>query len=647
MHGARFDCAFRFGITILLAMFVCSGNAFAQRAHENVVTEASDAFGLAVGREEIGLYTSSSARGFNPSEAGNLRIDGLYFDQVSKLATHIMRGSSVHVGISAQGFPFPAPTGVVDFHPRVPGGEVMGSALVGYESYGDQAYGEVDFQIPVIADTLSFGGGLGYARNSSYNIAARTNDWTVGGIVRWQPASSLVITPFWSMSKHMEEGEKQHVFIGDSGFPRFRGVDLMAQPWADYAVRSRNFGGTARYSFGDSWQLAAGMFRSQSSSPLNYDPLLLNTNSVGEGDYFISAVPPRSDGSTSGEIRLSKEISTETVRNTFHVSVKGRDRGRESGGADTIGFGPGTTSAIPLIAPPAFDPGLTTVVEARQLTPGVAYEGVWRNVGQISLGVQKSSYHRTITAPDVPSISGSSTPWLFNVGAAAFLTRKLVAYASFTRGFEEIGTAPINAVNHGEAVPAQLTEQVDAGIKYELLPGLQLVAGIFEIKKPYFDLDQANVFRRVGSTSNLGAELSLAGNVTDRLTIVAGITAIDPEVQFEVDGSGSTSAVAIGPVPGLFRANFQYRSASISGLTFDAEIESLSRRYARADSVRLPAVTTIDVGMRYDTQVVGRNATLRFQVANLTDEFGLTPNASGKITPFDARSFELSLAFDI
>jgi iron complex outermembrane receptor protein len=40
-----------------------------------------DALGTSVGRQTIGLYTPTSARGFNPIQAGNVRIEGLYFDQ--------------------------------------------------------------------------------------------------------------------------------------------------------------------------------------------------------------------------------------------------------------------------------------------------------------------------------------------------------------------------------------------------------------------------------------------------------------------------------------------------------------------------------------------------------------------------------------
>jgi iron complex outermembrane receptor protein len=630
-----------------IATLAYAGSVRAQRAGENAVTEASDAFGTTVGREEVGLYSATLARGFNPSQAGNLRIDGLYFDQINqaKPGSRITRGSSVHVGISAQGFPFPAPTGVVDFHLRTPGEEAAGGLLLGVASY-DQAYGEFDFQTPIVDEVLSIGGGIGYSRNSSHRIAELTDEWTAGGIARWQPTQSLTITPFWSKSTHQEYGERAHVFIGDSGWPRYRGVDLMAQPWADYGFSTSTFGSTGRYRFGRDWQIDVGAFYSEATSQLNFDPFLSTVNSRGEGDYSISAAPPRTNRSTSGEFRLTKRLDTENVRNTLYASVRGRDRSGESGGTETLHLGRATTSWVPQIAMPIFNPGATTLVEAQQVTPGVAYEGVWRNVGQLSVGVQKSFYDRTITAPNASSIAASSEPWLYNAGAAAFLSKKLVAYGSYTRGFEEIGSAPLNAANRDEAVPAQLTEQIDVGLKYQVSQDLFLVAGLFEIEKPYFDLDALNIYRQVGTTSNRGVELSLAGALTRQLTIVAGVILIDPTVEYDTDGGGQRETTAVGPIPGLIRANLQYRVPTIAGLIVDAKVESTSKRYARYNTVRLPAVTTVDAGVRYDTQLLGRNATLRLQLFNLTNEYGLTPAASGQLTPLDSRRFDLSLALD-
>jgi iron complex outermembrane recepter protein len=556
-----------------------------------------------------------------------------------------VRGSSVHVGIGAQGFPFPAPTGVVDFDLRAPSDETSASVLLGLASY-DQWYGELDFQAPLVEDVLSVGAGAGYSRNSSYRIAEASDEWTAGAIARWRPLENLTITPFWSWTEHLEYRERPYVFIGNSGYPRYRGIDLMAQPWTDYGFASQNYGVTADFDLSEDWELAAGVFRSEADTRLNYEPSLLDTDGEERGNYSITASPPRNSRSTSGEIRLARRFATAALQSSVYMSVRARDRSGESGGADTIALGPATTTWVPQVPPLELDPGPTTRIDAQQVTPGIGYEGLWRDVGQLSVGVQKSYYERTVYAPGAAAVRGKSEPWLYYIAAAVHASPQLAVYASYTRGFEEIGNAPFNAANRDEVVPAQSTEQVDAGIRYRLTPGLTLVAGVFEIEKPYFDLDAVNVFRHVGTTSNRGLELSLTGALSERLTIVAGVIAIDPKVDYDT-GQGSEERTAVGPVPGLVRANVQYRVGAIEGLTLDAKIESISKRYARYDTVRLPAVTTFDAGLRYDTQVLGRDATVRLQLFNLTNEFSLTPSASGQLTPLDARRFDLSFALDL
>src|SRR6185503_5371396 len=66
-----------------------------QRSGENVVTQAEDGFGFSVGRESLGIYSSTNARGFSPLAAGNLRIDGLYFDQISNLQGTLLDSTSI------------------------------------------------------------------------------------------------------------------------------------------------------------------------------------------------------------------------------------------------------------------------------------------------------------------------------------------------------------------------------------------------------------------------------------------------------------------------------------------------------------------------------------------------------------------------
>src|SRR5579862_4103632 len=451
MPSTQWPRAGQYATICLLALGFSGNAAYCQRSSEDAVAEALDAFGSTVGRQAIGLYSSNSARGFSPIQAGNLRIEGLYFDQLffGSPVNAIVRGSSVHVGIAAQGYQFPAPTGVVDYELRAPGNEFVTSVLIGDATYG-VAYNETDAQIPIVRDVLSLGAGFGFTHNQPYDSAEHGEDWTGGFVARWQPNDSLVVTPFWSVSNHREFSEKPDVFVGTSGYPRYHLADPMGQPWANLDAWSSIFGATTRFAFGGSWLLSAGLFRSLVYFPSWQIPFLSNTNSLNQGEYSITDIPPASSGSTSGEVRLSKLFNTAHMRHTFYLRVTERDSSIESGPGDTRDIGPATLTDIPQIPEPVFSPGLNTNVKAQQFTPGVAYADLWPNVGQLTLGVQKVFYHRTVTTPGAAAESDSDTPWLYSAAAAAFPTEKLAVYSSYTRGFEEIGLAPINAANRNE-----------------------------------------------------------------------------------------------------------------------------------------------------------------------------------------------------
>src|SRR3954470_10775360 len=84
-------------------------HAMAQHAADNPVTSADDAFGLTLGLESIGMYSPGQVRGFSPRTAGNLRIEGMYFDQQESLSNRVIEGSTIRVGVTGMGYAFPAP----------------------------------------------------------------------------------------------------------------------------------------------------------------------------------------------------------------------------------------------------------------------------------------------------------------------------------------------------------------------------------------------------------------------------------------------------------------------------------------------------------------------------------------------------------
>src|SRR3954471_19745612 len=119
----------RTALAVALAV-TCSGPGWAQRAGENAVTSADDAFGTSVGNESIGLYSADEVRGFSPGAAGNIRMDGLYLGGLFVGNPRLLAGTAVRVGLTAQGYPFPAPTGIVELSLRPVGSKALLSGVL-------------------------------------------------------------------------------------------------------------------------------------------------------------------------------------------------------------------------------------------------------------------------------------------------------------------------------------------------------------------------------------------------------------------------------------------------------------------------------------------------------------------------------------
>jgi iron complex outermembrane receptor protein len=125
--------------------------AYAQHAADNPVVSADDGFGLTIGIESTGIYNPGSIRGFSPQVAGNVRIDGLYFDQQGGLTNRIIEGSTVRVGISEIGYAFPAPTGVVDYDLRHASGGAPTASIIAEAGPFDIRSLSIDGSVPLIS----------------------------------------------------------------------------------------------------------------------------------------------------------------------------------------------------------------------------------------------------------------------------------------------------------------------------------------------------------------------------------------------------------------------------------------------------------------------------------------------------------------
>ena len=115
--------------TLLAAGLGSPRDLFAQRAQENVTTSSEDAFGRSIGNESIGIYNEEDVRDFSPIEAGNVRLEGLYFDRLGSLTSRLVEGSTIRVGIASQSYPFPSPLPQQQYLPPPHALQPVGSAV--------------------------------------------------------------------------------------------------------------------------------------------------------------------------------------------------------------------------------------------------------------------------------------------------------------------------------------------------------------------------------------------------------------------------------------------------------------------------------------------------------------------------------------
>src|SRR5450631_709809 len=323
----------------VIAYLAAAGVAFAQRADENAVTAAEDAFGTSIGFQNVGLYSPNDARGFSPQQAGNLRIEGLYFDQQTWVTSDCMvRETTMRVGIAAQSYSFPAPTGIADLSLRTPGDKALASAVLTRGPF-DTATADVEAQIPLADRALGVYLCAGYRKNFDVDIFRESHAAVFGTTFRWRPTANTEIIPFWS---YVVGGARQIVpelyTDGTTPLPLFRTRDLGTQGWTTWGWHQTTFGAVARSALADQWKLAAGLFHSLERDPLGYQPYatLVTTQTA---DFVMDVAPPFTADSTSGELRLARVFKNGAHRQQLEFAIRGRAVERDFGGDAITDFG--------------------------------------------------------------------------------------------------------------------------------------------------------------------------------------------------------------------------------------------------------------------------------------------------------------------
>lgn len=635
----------------LAVCVLAAAPAHAQRTGDNVTTQSSDAFGRSVGSEKNGLYNADDVRGFNPIDAGNARIEGVYFDQLDRLSPRINESSAIRVGLSALHYPFPAPTGLIDY--RITKSRGRRSFSVDFDNGSLSTLGpggSFEFKLPLDGTRIGLSGGAGL-RNGDRTEGGQSLYRTFGGTLSWKPGADAELLVFGGGFLTRSDEARPTFFPAGAQLPPHveRGIDL-SQPWTPRHADNLLAGSVVRFPLG-ALRVQAGLFDAWKNSATIYADLFGGVSADGRSaSRVIVADANARDHSLSGELRVSRELKTGDLAHTFVASLRGRAKDRLFGGSARIALGPSTLLAPDLRPTPIFMLGPKNHDVVRQFTAGLAYGLVWKERVTIDGGVSKTRYRKRVDFAD-PTVADPATrddPLLWNLAASVRLGKRMTLFASTARGQEEALIAPDIAVNRSEAPPAIRTRQIEAGLRFAVTGRMSFVAGLFKIDKPYFNLDPGLHYRQLGALSNRGLELSLTGQLAPGLTMVGGTLFLDSRITGEAVSRGQIGPRPVGQISRRSVANFDFRTAAGKGAwSFDLAVESFSSRTANAaNTLVAPGHGTINLGARYRFDAGPAKLLFRPLVANLLNDYGWNVSSSGGFTYTAPRAFTLQLVAD-
>ena len=165
----------------------------------------------------------------------------LYFDIQGGLGNRIIDGETIRVGPAAQGYAFPAPTGIVDLQLKKAGDKLSVAPFASFDSFGARGF-EVDAQIPLVGKSLSLATGIGVFDNHYANGAGSVG-YNVGIVPRWRPAPNVELLAFANHQQFNDE-TAQGIYITNGNFlpPKIQRGLFPGPNWVRSNSRSDSFG---------------------------------------------------------------------------------------------------------------------------------------------------------------------------------------------------------------------------------------------------------------------------------------------------------------------------------------------------------------------------------------------------------------------
>lgn len=212
--------------------------------------------------------------------------------------------------------------------------------------------------------------------------------------------------------------------------------------------------------------------------------------------------------------------------------------------------------------------------------------------------------------------------------------KPVMFYATYSEGINqgEVASATTTSVSSGstlkvtnayQALQPTTSKQFEMGNKIDW-GSISTTLDGFRISRGYSEyIDNGNntaTLSSAGEQLNYGVEAMATGKVTEDLTLVGGVTWLDPSLTKTLYAAAEGKHTTGVPT---WQGNLyaEYNLRFLEGLSVNANIHYTGERPANdANTQWVDGYTTLDLGTRYETVVYQQPTTFRLTVKNVTNE---------------------------
>lgn len=603
----------------------------------------------------VGYAEQFSIRGFKLDNASSYRKDGLAISADTQIPLENKESIEVLKGLAGLTAGVAAPGGVVNYVTKRPTSTTLRSVLFEVSERGT-VLGSVDLGGRFEDRRFGYRINVAGERLRSYVDGADGRRSFVSGAFDWQISPEALLQIDADYQKKSQVSAPGFQLINGVSLPRVAADTLLNdQPWSyPVATESMNFGARFQYRLARDWTVEVKanrhVFRRDDYTAFPYGCTAqeLYPGFCGNGDYDVYDY--RSLGEEkkplAAQAMLQGRFATGALSHALSTGFSYFGN-KESWGDDVYEYAGTGNIYRPVVVSPVDQSTGPASVRRKDNERAVFVQDIVDLTGGLALhaGARYVKLKRDELGV-MDQTKGNF--WLPNVALVYSPRSDLSLYASYARGLEHGGVAPLGTTNEDRALAPSKSKQVEIGAKARI-DGISLAAAVFQIEKGLEYIDAADTYVRNGQAQHRGVELSAQGKLTRALTIGASLAALNTKQ----DGAGQSAydGKRVTNVPAL-RSTVFAQYAVTPGWTVNGDWQFAGKKaFDEQNTVFVPKYHLLNVGTSYVTRIGGSGMplVLRAQVRNALDKFywrDVTPDLGGYLMPGLGRTFRVSAQLD-